>query len=177
MRATAKVLCGVMWLAAVASYADAADVENAEQAAPPMEAAAAPPEAAQPPPEQVDRNSVLASNIPFGKDEATGFWPLYRDYRRQVDALQAKREHAINTYAEVFRTMTGDQAKAMLEELLSADESLAKVKRDYLKKFRKVLPETKVTRVMIIDGGFDILVNRALLSKVPLAADAPGQAH
>ena len=73
--------------------------------------------------------------------------------------------------------MTADQAKSMVEDLLQADESLVKVKRDYLKKFRKVLPETKVTRVMIIDGGFDILANRALLSKVPLAADAAGQAR
>ncbi|HEY6598325.1 MAG TPA: hypothetical protein VIZ30_03395 [Pseudomonadales bacterium] len=182
MRATAKVLCGVMWLVAVASYADAADEENAEQPAPPMGAAAPPsepapppPVAAQPSPEQVDRKGVLTANVVFGKDEATGFWPLYRDYRRDVDALQAKREHAINTYAEIFRTMTADQAKSMVEDLLQADESLVKVKRDYLKKFRKVLPETKVTRVLIIDGGFDILVNRALLSKVPLAADAAGQ--
>ena len=57
----------------------------------------------------------------------------------------------------------------MLEDLLQADESLVKVKRDYLKKFLKVLPQTKVTRVFIIDGKFDADAMRDLMAKVPLA--------
>ena len=84
MRASLAKLCGLTWLVAIAW---GVDTVRAEETAPTPPTAPAP-EAAKPSPEPVDRKSVLAANIPFGKDEATGFWPLYRDYRRDVDALQ-----------------------------------------------------------------------------------------
>ena len=165
MRATLGNVCGLTWLVGIAWCADSARAEDAAQTPPASVAAPLP---ADP----VDRKSILAANVVFGKDEATGFWPLYRDYRRDLDGLHDKRARAITAYAEIFRTMTADQAKAMLEDLLQADEAEVKVKRDYLKKFRKVLPETKVTRVLIIDGRFDADAMRALMAKVPLASDA-----
>ncbi len=166
MRATLTILCGLMWLVGVAWAADSTRAEDAVQASAPTPVAAAP---AAVTPAGTDRKSILAANVVFGKDEASGFWPLYRDYRRDVDGLNDKRVRAINAYAESFRTMTGDDAKGMLEDLLQADESLVKVKRDYLKKFLKVLPQTKVTRVFIIDGKFDADAMHDLMAKVPLA--------
>lgn len=163
MRATLANVCGLIWLVVVACAGPARAEDSAE--APPA------PVAAPLPADPVDRNSILAANVVFGKDEATGFWPLYRDYRRDLDGLHAKRVRAITAYAEIFRTMTADQAKGMLEDLLQADEAEAKVKRDYLKKFRKVLPETKVTRVFMIDGRFDADAARALMATVPLAGE------
>ena len=157
-------LVGALW------FANSTFAEDAAQTAP---AAATAPSA--PADNQVDRRAAVAANVVFGKDEAAGFWPLYGDYRRHAGTLQDQRARAIAAYAENFRTMTGDMAKAMLEDLLQADESLVKLKRDYLKKFLKVLPETKVTRVFIIDACFDVGANRELMAKVPLAGEAASQ--
>src|SRR5262252_2186646 len=67
---------------------------------------------------EAQRKAVITENIVFGKDEADGFWPLYRDYRRDIAKLQDQRAKAINQYAEVFRTMTDDQAKSILQDVL-----------------------------------------------------------
>lgn len=121
------------------------------------------------------RKGVIAANIPFGKDEGDGFWPLYRDYRRDVGELQARRAQVVAEYAEIFRTMTGDEAKSMVETFLQADEGIVRLKRDYLKKFRKFLPETKVTRVFMIDDRIDAAIAAQLLAKAPVAGDPPAQ--
>jgi len=68
--------------------------------------------------------------------------------------------------------MSGDQAKAMVESFLAADEGIVKVKRDYLKKFRKFLPETKVARVFLIDERIDGAEAAQLLSKIPVSGEA-----
>ena len=122
---------------------------------------------------EAQRKGMITANIAFGKDEADGFWPLYRDYRRDVGKLQDRRAKAINDYAEIFRTMTGDQAKAILEDVLQTDEEISKVKRDYLKKFRKFLPETKVTRFYLIDAKIDLAAEAMLMTKVQTVGEAP----
>ena len=121
------------------------------------------------------RKSLIVATIAFGKDEGDGFWPLYRDYRRDVDRLQAERAKIVEEYAEIFRTMTGDQAKAIVEGPLQIDESIARLKRDYLKKFRKFLPETKVARVFMIDDKISAAAVAELMAKVPVIGEQPTQ--
>ncbi len=123
------------------------------------------------------RKNVLLANIPFGKDEGDGFWPLFRDYRRDVGKLQDQRAKVVAEYAETFRTMTGDQAKSMVEGLLAADEGIVKARRDYLKKFRKFLPETKVARVFLIDDRIDAAVAALLFARVPVVGEPAAQSQ
>ncbi len=124
---------------------------------------------------EAQRKNLLLANIPLGKDEGDGFWPLYRDYRRDILKLQDQRAKVVAEYAETFRTMTSDQAKSMVESFLAADEGIVKVKRDYLKKFRKFLPETKVARVFLIDERIDGAEAAQLLSKIPVTGGQVAQ--
>ena len=145
----------------------------AEPDAPPTaDATQTPAATASPGISEAQRKNLLLANIPFGKDEGDGFWPLFRDYRRDILKLQDQRAKVVAEYAETFRTMSGDQAKAMVESFLAADEGIVKVKRDYLKKFRKFLPETKVARVFLIDERIDGAEAAQLLSKIPVSGEA-----
>ena len=90
-----------------------------ETDAPPAAAATATPARRRPPGiSDAQRKNLLLANIPLGKDEGDGFWPLFRDYRRDMSKLQDQRAKAVAEYAETFRTMTGDQAKAIVESFL-----------------------------------------------------------
>jgi Spy/CpxP family protein refolding chaperone len=157
----AVVAGAAVWLAVVVSA----------ESEPPAKPDAAPAQAAAPGISEAQRKNLLLANVPLGKDEGDGFWPLFRDYRRDMAKLQEQRAQAVAEYAETSRTMTGDQAKAMIELFLAADEGIVKVKRDYLKKFRKFLPETKVTRVFMIDERIDSALSAQLLSGVPVAGE------
>ena len=179
------VRCAIALVALASLCSTAGGAETDGSGAVPDSANAAPPAAgaAQAAPEantaqfagftEAQRKSMLTANIAFGKDEADGFWPLYRDYRRDMAKLQDRRTKALNEYAEIFRTMTADQANAILEDLLQADEGIAKVKRDYLKKFRKFLPDTKVTRFYLIDAKIDLAGEASLMTKVQTIGEAP----
>jgi hypothetical protein len=172
--AVAFVMWGSLWSSGGVAEVNGAAAESAN--APPAANAAAAPEANATQFAgftEAQRKSMLTANIAFGKDEADGFWPLYRDYRRDVAKLQDRRAKALNEYAEIFRTMTGDQANAILEDVLQADEGIAKLKREYLKKFRKFLPDTKVTRVYLIDAKIDLAGEAALMTKVQTIGEAP----
>ena len=163
------IVCSTLW-SAVSQAEDAEEVTTPEQA----DAPAAP--ASQPAGfSEAQRKQYLLANIPLGKDEGDGFWPLFRDYRRDMQKLQDQRAKVVAEYAETFRTMTGDQAKSMVESFLSADEAIVKLKRDYLKKFRKFLPETKVARVFLLDERINAAEDVLLVTKIPVAGEPQAQ--
>jgi hypothetical protein len=180
-------IVGLVALATVYASVGVAETESAAKppdnppSAAPESGAPTPPPNAAPAPNstpptgftEAQRKGMITANIAFGKDEADGFWPLYRDYRRDVGKLQDRRAKALSDYAEVFRTMTGDQAKSILEDFLQTDEEIAKVKRDYLKKFRKFLPDTKVTRFYLIDAKIDLAGEAMLMTKIQTIGEAP----
>ena len=112
MRATLAILCGLMWLVGVAWSADSTRAEDAAQATPPTPVAA--PAAGV---SEAHRKTICSRRtFRLRQGRSDGFWPLFRDYRRDIDELQDQRANVDQReYAETFRTMTGDQAKAMLE--------------------------------------------------------------
>ncbi len=166
MIAARRVLAGfvvVSALSCVASYAEEGSARSNAVAAPPAQLGAS----------EAQRKSFIAATIPFGKDEGDGFWPLYRDYRRDMSKLEDRRAKIAAEYVETFRTMTSGQAKSIADGYLQIDEAVVKLKREYLKKFLKFLPQTKATRVLMIDARFDSAALARLTAKMPVTGMSP----
>jgi hypothetical protein len=117
---------------------------------------------------EAQRKAIVIKNLDLGKDEASAFWPVYRDYRSAIAKIQDERVRIIADYAESYRSMTDDKAKSLLEGYLGTDENVLKVKRQYLSKFRKGLPEIKVARYYQIENKMDALVAADLSLQIPL---------
>jgi hypothetical protein len=117
---------------------------------------------------EAQRKAIVMKNLDLGKDESTAFWPVYRDYRSAMAKIQDERVRIIADYAENYRSMTGDKAKSLLEGYMHTDEDVLKLKRQYLSKFRKGLPETKVARYYQIENKMDALVAAELALQIPL---------
>jgi hypothetical protein len=117
---------------------------------------------------EAQRKAIVMKNLDLGKDETAAFWPVYRDYRSAMAKIQDERVKIIADYAENYRSMTGDKAKSLLEGYIRTDEDVLKLKRQYLSKFRKGLPETKVARYYQIENKMDALVAADLALQIPL---------
>src|SRR5262245_35993718 len=117
---------------------------------------------------EAQRKAIVMKNLDLGKDEAAAFWPVYRDYRTAMAKVQDERVRIIADYAQSYRSMTDDKAKSLLEGYMRTDEDVLKVKRQYLSKFRKGLPEVKVARYYQIENKMDALVAADLTLQIPL---------
>jgi len=56
----------------------------------------------------------------------------------------------------------------LLDETLSLEEARSKVRREYVSRFRKVLPDRAVARFFQIERKLDAVVNAELAERVPL---------
>jgi len=114
------------------------------------------------------RNKAIAFNMAFTQQEKEEFWPLYREFRGAMHKVDDKRVEVILEYAENFESMTDSLARKLLDRSLEAEKERTKVKRKYVAKFRRALPETKVVRLMQIESRMDTLVDLKIAEALPL---------
>ena len=121
---------------------------------------------------QADRQAVLAANLGLTDAESTAFWPLYREYRGEMAKVGDRLQKLIQDYAVTYETATAEQAKTMVDEMMSIQRAELKVKETYLPKFRKGIPEVKVARFLQIENKIDTLIKLDLAANIPLIGAA-----
>ena len=114
------------------------------------------------------RNTALAFNMSFTQEEKEKFWPLYREYREAMGKVGDKRMAVIVDYADHIDAMTESRAKQLLDRSFGVDKETIKVKEKYVRKFRRILPETKVVRLMQMENRMDTLVAMKIAEGIPL---------
>ena len=114
------------------------------------------------------RNTAIAFNMTFTEEEKDKFWPLYREYRDAMAKVGDKRMEVITEYAVNMNNMTDSLARRLLDKSIAAEKETIKVKQKYIGKFGRILPETKVVRLMQIENRMDAMVNLKIAEGVPL---------
>ncbi|MEE4184777.1 MAG: hypothetical protein V2J12_03300 [Gammaproteobacteria bacterium] len=117
---------------------------------------------------QTERKVLIMSQMVMTADEAEAFWPLYDEYtaaRKKVGNLRVK---VITDYAARFESMDEATARQLLDDALRYEQQMLKLKQKYVKKFRKILPDVKVTRYFQLENKLDALVDFDMAGEIPL---------
>jgi|WetSurMetagenome_2_1015567.scaffolds.fasta_scaffold05230_3 hypothetical protein len=117
---------------------------------------------------QANRQAVLAANLGLTDAEGAAFWPLYREYRNEVAKGGDRVQKMIQDFARVYDTATAQQARALVDEMMAIEKANLAVKEAYLPKFRTVLPEVKVARLLQLENKIDAVVRVGLAADMPL---------
>ena len=117
---------------------------------------------------KADKKLFVATNMELTESEAEAFWPVYEDYQDELFLLRARTEKLIQDYARAFENMTEEKAKVLLDEYMTVEALGLEVRRTYLPKFRKILPEKKVARYYQIENKIEKALYHELAIKIPL---------
>ena len=111
---------------------------------------------------------LITKNMQLTDSEAAAFWPLYDQYAAEVRNVNDTRFGLIRQYAQVYRTMSADQADSMIKLLAEADQTIISLRMQYLPKFQQALPGTKAALFMQLDRRLDGLMNVQMATQLPL---------
>ena len=114
------------------------------------------------------RNTALAFNMSFTDQERDAFWPLYREYRVAMNNVGSRKLDVIIDYADHYDEMTQDKSRDLLDRYMIYEEQALKVKQLYIEKFRRILPNTKVTRLFQLESRMDAVISLKLAEGIPL---------
>ena len=114
------------------------------------------------------RNTSLAFNMSFTEAEREAFWPLYRKYRDAMSNVGTRQLDVVVDYANHYDSMTEEKARELLDRSLIYEEQAIKVKQLYVTRFRRILPNTKVARLMQIENRMDAAIKLKISEGIPL---------
>jgi hypothetical protein len=114
------------------------------------------------------RKEIVAQNMTLTPDEATKFWPIFDQYRRDAIKPNDERWAVIKEYADNYSTMTDAQAQDYLKRANAVDEQLLALRMKYVPAFEKVISAKKTALFYQIDRRIDLLINLQLSSIIPM---------
>jgi UTP:GlnB (protein PII) uridylyltransferase len=114
------------------------------------------------------RNTAIAFNMSFTQTEKEAFWPLYREYRAAMREVSDQKIALIVEYAANHQNMSQAMARQLLDNHFAAEKRKIKAQEKYVRKFRRILPDIKVTRLMQIENRIDAGVQIKLAEQIPM---------
>ena len=118
---------------------------------------------------RADKKLIVATNMELTESEASGFWPIYEQYQKDLQKINRRLANLVESYAADFRSksLTDDKAKKLIDESVGIELAEAKLKSEYAPKLSKVLPVKKVARYLQIENKIRAVVKYDLASGVP----------
>jgi hypothetical protein len=116
------------------------------------------------------REDLVREELHLTESEAAAFWPIYEQYRDDIERVRDRQAKMISTYMEAYwaAELNEELAKHVLDEHFAINSALLKTEKKYLRQFRKVLPASKVTRFYQLDNKLDAEIEVALAALIPL---------
>jgi len=115
-----------------------------------------------------NRKELMAQNMTLTADEATKFWPIFDEYRKEAIKPNDERWALIKEYAANYDTMTDAQAQDYMKRSTAVDQELAALRLKYVPVFERVISAKKTALWYQIDRHIDLMINLQLSSLIPL---------
>ena len=115
-----------------------------------------------------DRREIVKANMLLTNSEAARFWPIYDEYRAEMNKIGDKRVKLITDFAANRNSMSEDEGMRLLKERIDIEKEKNDLRGDYVKKFNKELSARTTARFFQIDQKLDAAVEAALAAKIPL---------
>lgn len=112
----------------------------------------------------------IAKYMQFTNQQDKDFWNIYANYERDMGNVYRRKFDMIVEFrrANEANRMTDNLAAKMLDEFFSIENEKLLIKQKYVKDFRKILPNKKVTLFYQIDNKLDAIVNHEIAMKLKL---------
>jgi hypothetical protein len=112
---------------------------------------------------------VIGQNMSLSEEEGQKFWPIYNHYVRDLQEVNNQKYALLKQYAEVWATMTDEDALIYVRHWLEADGQAQALRLKYVPVVSQVLPGKKAATFFQLDRRLNMIIDLQLFSQIPLA--------
>lgn len=119
---------------------------------------------------QAARRAIVGEEMFLTEDEATEFWPIYDDYRREITAVGDRYAKLITDFAAQYNAgnITDSDADMFTDARLEIEAAFLDIERKFLPRFRAVLSSMKATRFYQLENQMNAESEAQLALAIPL---------
>lgn len=118
---------------------------------------------------EAKREATIAANVEFTMAEKSAFWPLYWEYRAEVNKVDDAYIDILDEYANKYQSMDDRTARRLTKAWLQTQLDRYTLKKQYIERFESKIPPSKALRVFQIENKLDQMIDAQLGRQVPLS--------
>lgn len=119
---------------------------------------------------ETERQAIITATLPLTDTEATTFWPLYSEYRRDVKKTEQRRLELLELFSKNVESLSRQDTEHLTSSAAEIDVDRQKLKRKYFSRFAKSLSGAKLFRYYQIETKLEAIHRVKWTQKVPLAS-------
>lgn len=120
---------------------------------------------------RAEKADILGKTMALDSTQAAAFWPLYKQYETERQALGDERLAIIQDFAEHFDSLNDAKAKGLVERQLTYEDKKLALTKKYKDEMLKVLPAKTVARFLQVDSRLNNLIDLKIASQIPLVGN------
>jgi len=118
---------------------------------------------------QATRADIMAKGLTLSADEASKFWPMFKDYQKEQNVIIDSQIDAVKKYADRYQTLNATDAVAYVKALLDRDQKMDALRVKWLGKFQSGgISGGTAARAIQLDRRLSQLAQAQLSSEIPL---------
>lgn len=119
---------------------------------------------------ETDRKALITSNVDFTEQESLEFWPVYNQYRGDMDAVNDRMIALIRKYADHYQNLTDAVAAELMSDAMDIEDDRMIYKRLYVEELLEILPTRKVVVLFQIENKLEAAVKYGLSEVIPVVS-------
>jgi len=117
---------------------------------------------------RAEKIAIITEVMEFNDMEADRFWPVYREYDRQLQMIVDDRIKMIKHFAEYYGTFDEKKSKKIAEKALSLESRRTNLKRKFLPRFSKAVGAKRAAQFLQLERQINLLVELQVASELPM---------
>jgi len=121
------------------------------------------------------KKAIILSNMHLDGNLKQKFGKLYDEYQVKLMKHRIKELTLIKNYSTHINNLTDDNANKLITEWAIVEDAELVLKKDYIAKFKKIMPSADVIRYFQIENRLELLREVQTSSNIPLAMPSAAQ--
>ena len=117
---------------------------------------------------RADSQQIMTFAMELTNDEATAFWPVYREYELERSRWGDRRIALIRSFAEQYEMMTDEAAEDLAEEWFELLEDRLELYKDYYEEFADAVSPSVGARFVQVERQLNMIMDLQIAQEMPL---------
>jgi len=115
----------------------------------------------------MQKKAAVLKYMNLSEAEKASFWPIYESYSNAIQYLEMDQMQLLETYSRSFDELSVKKQDELSVRMLNNELMLAKVRKQYFKKFKKALSGDIASRFMQLDHSFRNMLHSEIEKDMP----------
>ena len=115
-----------------------------------------------------EKVALITGMMQFSEADDQKFWPVYREYEKELTALNDERLALIKEYAQAYEKMTDEIANRLAHAALDLEARRNALKTKYYERLTTILPARTAARVLQVENQILLLLDLQIAASLPV---------